>query len=216
MSLSHGASIVRDGLVLHLDAANIKSYPGSGTVWNDLSGNDHDGTLINGVGYSTDNKGTLTFDGVDDYTSLPDNITDLSGDWSINIWMRPYSDANPRVMTLLTAADNLTVGYIQTTLVPYIRIDNSSVVSSSSLVSGEWVNVVYQISNSTREIYINSNATTVASGGITANGLYSAIGGGYTNYQMNGDISIGSLYSRALSAAEIQQNFNALRGRYGI
>ena len=48
MGIAYNTSIVRDGLVLHLDAANKKSYPGSGTVWSDLSGNDRNGTLLNG------------------------------------------------------------------------------------------------------------------------------------------------------------------------
>ena len=76
MSLNHGPrTIIPDGLILHLDAANTKSYPGSGTVWKDLSGNGRDGTLIDGVGYSTDNGGTLVFDGTDDYVDCGnDNI----------------------------------------------------------------------------------------------------------------------------------------------
>ena len=60
-------SIIDDGLVLYLDAANTKSYPGSGTTWTDLSGNGNNGTLENGVGYNSGNGGSLVFDGVDDY-----------------------------------------------------------------------------------------------------------------------------------------------------
>jgi hypothetical protein len=67
MALSHSPSIVTDGLVLCLDAGNPKSYPGSGTTWTDLSGNGNNGTLVNGVGYSGDNLGSLSFDGVNDY-----------------------------------------------------------------------------------------------------------------------------------------------------
>jgi len=73
MSLSHGASIVRDGLVLHLDAANPKSYPGSGTVWNDLSSNENNGILNNSP---TVNNGIVSLDGVND------NITVASIDLS--------------------------------------------------------------------------------------------------------------------------------------
>ena len=69
MSLGHGATIVRDGLVLYLDAANEKSYPGSGTTWYDLSGNGNDVTLINNPTYSTNNNGSFIFDGVDEYLS---------------------------------------------------------------------------------------------------------------------------------------------------
>ena len=67
MGIAYNTSIVRDGLVLHLDAANRKSYPGTGTVWTDLSGKGNHGTLMNGVGYSEYNKGSLVFDKIDDY-----------------------------------------------------------------------------------------------------------------------------------------------------
>jgi len=70
MAGSIAPNTVTDGLVLALDAANQKSYPGSGTVWTDLSGNGNNGTLLNGVGYSGDNLGALTFDGVNDYVNF--------------------------------------------------------------------------------------------------------------------------------------------------
>ena len=62
---------VKDGLVLDLDAGNPLSYPGTGTTWTDLSGNNNNGTLINGVGYNSDNGGSLVFDGVDDHGTIP-------------------------------------------------------------------------------------------------------------------------------------------------
>ena len=66
----HSPRIITNGLVLALDAANVKSYPGSGTVWKDLSGNNNNGTLVNGVGYNSGNLGYLAFDGTYDYVSI--------------------------------------------------------------------------------------------------------------------------------------------------
>jgi len=66
MGAAAGPDIVEDGLVLCLDAANPKSYPGSGNTWTDLRGNGNDGTLVNGVGYDSANNGSMVFDGVDD------------------------------------------------------------------------------------------------------------------------------------------------------
>jgi len=68
MGLSHGASIVRSGLIAKFDAANIKSYPGTGTAWTDLSGLGNNATLVNGASYS--NNG-ITFDGINDYADIP-------------------------------------------------------------------------------------------------------------------------------------------------
>ena len=70
MSNQYGPRIVTNGLVLCLDAGNNKSYPGSGTVWNDLSGNNFNGILTNGPTYSPSSGGGIVFDGVNDYISL--------------------------------------------------------------------------------------------------------------------------------------------------
>jgi len=83
MGLYHSPSIVMNGLVLCLDAGNTKSYPGSGTTWIDLSGNSNTGTLTNGPTYSSENGGSLVFDGIDDYvtTSLGTHTP-----YCIDIW----------------------------------------------------------------------------------------------------------------------------------
>ena len=72
MAYSYGPSIVKSGLVLALDAANRKSYPGSGTVWSDLSGNNITGSLVNGPTYSSANGGSIVFDGTNDYVNCGD------------------------------------------------------------------------------------------------------------------------------------------------
>ena len=74
MSTRYNPSIVRDNLVLYLDAANTKSYPGSGTTWTDISRKGTDGTLTNGATFNSGNMGHIAFDGTNDYvdiTSLP-------------------------------------------------------------------------------------------------------------------------------------------------
>ena len=63
MSYKFGPSIVTDGLVFYVDAANENSYPGSGTTWTDLAGSD-DGTLTNGPTFDSGNAGSIVFDGV--------------------------------------------------------------------------------------------------------------------------------------------------------
>ena len=70
MAFIHSPKISTDGLVLALDTANRKSYPGSGTVWNDLSGNGNNGSLINGPTFNGANGGSIVFDGVDDLSLI--------------------------------------------------------------------------------------------------------------------------------------------------
>jgi hypothetical protein len=67
--------IVPQGLVLWYDAARLRSYAGSGTSWNDLSGNGFTGTLTNGPTFSTSNGGRIVLDGTNDWVSLPGNGT---------------------------------------------------------------------------------------------------------------------------------------------
>ena len=64
MAIFGGPNVIDNGLVLSLDAGNVKSYPGSGTIWYDKSGNNNNGTLTNGPTFS---GGSIVFDGVDDY-----------------------------------------------------------------------------------------------------------------------------------------------------
>ena len=69
MGLAHSPSIVTDGLVLCLDAANTKSYPGSGTTWTDISGKGYDGTLTNGPTFSSNYGGNIVLDGSNDFVT---------------------------------------------------------------------------------------------------------------------------------------------------
>lgn len=85
MSLGHGAGIVRSGLVLHLDAANRKSYPGSGTVWTDLSGLENNGTLNNSP---TINNGILSLDGVNDNITIASIDLSSTDKITLSFWCR--------------------------------------------------------------------------------------------------------------------------------
>jgi len=78
MSVVRGPKIVTDNLILCLNAADKKSYSGSGTTWHDRSGNDYDGTLTNGPTFSDANGGSIVFDGVDDYV-VWDTLAAVSG-----------------------------------------------------------------------------------------------------------------------------------------
>ena len=94
MGLAHSPRIVTDSLVLCLDAANTKSYGGSGTTWTDLSGNGNDFTLVNGVGYDSGNNGSLSFDGSNDYATrahdsnneLASTALNFSTALTISVW----------------------------------------------------------------------------------------------------------------------------------
>jgi hypothetical protein len=210
---SESPAWMSDGLVGYwkMDEA---SWNGTTGEVIDASGNGNHGTAVSTATVSSGKFGNGgNFDGTSDtYVSLPDNMTDLSGDWAVGGWIKPYNDSNPRVFTSITDNDNLEVGYMAGSLVPYIRIDDSVQSASASLSSGEWQYIIYQIKAGTREIYLNGELLSLGSGGISANGQYSALGGGYGNYQMNGSLDDFRFYNRSLSFDEIKELYEYAPG----
>jgi hypothetical protein len=238
MALFHSPSIVTSGLVLCLDAGNPKSYPGSGTTWTDLSGNGNNGTLTNGPTYSSTNGGSLSFDGTDDYVSIPYTSTlaptsqitfsawAFLSDWNISGDRRILSKTQSGGYQIgLNEPTFMTDGFLGALV--YAGGAYRIVKVSRSTISSGWHNLSFTFDGRYFIMYIDgSNVNTYDHGSnITISystnnhflvgaepGAGTAVDGAY----WNGSISQVQVYNRALSAAEIQQNFNALRGRFGI
>lgn len=238
MGVLYSPKIVTDGLVLALDAANTKSYPGSGTVWNDLSGNGNNGTLINGPTFDSGNGGSIVFDGVDDHTLLPTNYFSFPSlnTFTISLWFKSsqttggtlfgqQNTANPS-----SATGWVPVIYLNTN--GSIRVEpfwtssiNNTIVSSSGLNNNIWYNIVTTFNSGTNQLYVDGSYITQRTG-LTLTSFtstyYYIVGAGFaggrslgTNY-FNGNISNFIFYNRALSAAEVAQNYNATKSRYGL
>jgi hypothetical protein len=226
MALSHSPSIVTDGLVLCLDAGNPKSYPGSGTTWTDLSGNGNNGTLVNGVGYS---NGALSFDGVNDEVQITNYNQSL---YHLNCWLylnstitasssngffNYGSPSQPGVdfgsVTGLVSGETLTIMYEN----PSNTYRRTSITEN---ISSGWNSITFNWNDSSYDIYINSISKTTTFG--TSTGHVPLIiptnltfGYGYSStIKFAGNIAQVSTYNRALTASEIQQNYNALKSRF--
>lgn len=218
MSLGHGASIVRDGLVLHLDAANPKGYPGTGTTWSDISGLGNNGTLVNGVGYSADNKGAMVFDGVNDRVEC--------GTFSVpyltlNTWVYKTSSTNNQGICRKNFGWALSQfnGTLQVAPGTNWNFFNTGYV----IPLNRWINIAYTYSGTglsgTQTVYVNGSSVYTSSTGtgtLPTNSNTVRIGFDDNNWWWGGSISNTFIYNRALSAVEVKQNFEALRGRYGI
>ena len=223
MGINVRPNIVTNGLVLNLDAANVKSYPRSGTSWNDLSGNNNTGTLTNGPVYSAANGGSFLFDGVDDYVT--GSTTPLSGSsFSIGCWIKP-----------ITVPDNKTYFGLGTTQLTdqsiHLRLindtnmrfgmysDDLNVTINSA--TGKWNYFVVTLDNNRlQSVYQNStfiNSRTATSFFI-GNNLYfiGAWGTPGIIQNINAEISLLQIYNRALSPSEIQQNYNATKTRFDL
>jgi hypothetical protein len=232
-----GPEIVEDGLVLALDAANPKSYPGSGTTWTDLSGNGNTGTLTNGPTYSSANGGSIVFDGVDDGVNLPNksdfylipNQNQTNCGW--------FNTNNTNTSTIIYDARNSvgsTVGYfigvqsggLLRAWFYYTFNDASSLQINTAISAGIWYHyaVVFD-RNGLMSLYLNGilkssvNISSFSANDYSINtnptiGIKSYSGSGISPF--SGNIAQVSIYNRALTPQEIQQNFNATRSRYGI
>jgi hypothetical protein len=224
-----GGPIVTSGLVLNLDAGNPASYPGSGTTWTDLSGNGNNGTLVNGVGYSGDNLGSLSFDGVNDYAQVTDVSSLRPSSATISIWFKCLSTtggSTPNSMIIskfdsVASFNGWGLGVTPTGV--FITIKNSNTNYNFGSISGtfsQWTNFTFSyISNSVALGFINGtqySSRNIPTINVTTQPLRMGISVDTFWAKFNGNIAQASIYNRALTAAEIQQNFNALRNRFGI
>jgi hypothetical protein len=225
MSLAHSPSLVLPGLSLCLDAANSKSYPGSGTTWTDLSGRGNNGTLVNGVGYNSSNLGSLSFDGVNDTVNFGDILDIGLSNWTVSTWIKSTTHHFGRIV----AKNDVGASgwWISASTNGSFALGIDDVFASSSVynynVAG-WINlvgvwnrnafgVIYANGNSLGNIVdISSKSSTNLQTTFNLRVSSRDAGDGW----FNGNISQVSIYNRALSAAEIQQNFNALRSRFSV
>jgi hypothetical protein len=211
-------TIITNGLIVNLDASNPASYTGSGTTWTDLSGNGNNGTLYNGTTYNSSNGGTLVFDGVNDYIKIP---TGLSSSNTLSVWFK--QSASRGTGLLETGATGAPLGngspYIFVGLgANYIRTYNEpyGYSANSTYSPTNWYNITITGSGGTRNIYINGVFTTTKN--ISFAGNYNSvinIGVGYPGY-FNGNVPVVHVYNRVLTQAEITNNFESLKGRFGL
>ena len=214
-------NIVTDGLVLNLDAGWYDSYPGSGTAWTDLSPETNNGTLVNGVGFSTDGQGSLSFDGSDDYVVI-NSTSDLApgtGDFTYSAWVNPVSYSVYSGFLIVATTGGLWIGKLGSDFV--LRAYNvANYLEYSTLPStGQWTNVVVTRSGTLVTLYYNAVAvaTTNTNYNFIQANAYIGNDGPVTSANFNGKIGSTLFYNgKALTPAEILQNYNAQKTRFGL
>ena len=240
MAIRYNTSTVSDSLMFYLDAANIKSYPGSGTTWSDLSGNGRDATLVNSISIS-DGSASLT-PGTNDYARISHDATISSAvfgannGYTLESWCRfdvfqnwtcmiskafggSWSNTTSALWCDSGGNIRFVIGTNQNSN-PAGSYTNSASFSAST---DTWYHVVGVNDGTNAKLYINgtfrsqhalSNITLTR----TENTNDITIGrrGTGTGPSHDGNISVVKAYSRALTDSEVMQNFNGLRGRYGL
>ena len=236
MSLGHSPSIVTSGLQLCLDAANSKSYPGTGTTWTDLSGNGNNNTLTNGPTYSSSNNGSIVFDGTNDYVTRAASIN-TGQNFTVSVWANPTSVGTTRRCAIANGQNQTTdkgwyfsIGQGGGTNRFFLSIgtDQAYAISADNIVvPGVWQNFTGTVANggSTINLYYNgtlvSNSSTISSSrtiDYSISTFYIGrrdLSSPAADY-LTGNISQISIYNAVLTENQIEQNFNALRGRYSI
>jgi hypothetical protein len=223
MAIIRGPKIVRNGLVLALDAGDRNSYSGSGTTWYDLSGNANNGTLTNGPTFSAVNGGCIVFDGVDDYVNVSDASTLNSNTQTINIWYNATTLPG-RSATIICKHNtvNSTNGYniFAGNSVQIKPSTGSTDIGTSGGVVSTWyfLTLTFTI-NSSATLYINAvNNASAAIGNFTMSSNSLRIGRSPDSFWsvFTGKIASVSVYNRVLSASEISQNYNATKSRFGL
>jgi hypothetical protein len=232
MAYRNGPKIVTDGLVLCLDAAISKSYPGSGTTWYDLSTSKTNGNLINGTTFTNSNNGILNFDGTNDYINLGTNKSNLifgNSNFAIFAWVYRFNTNTGCVICgqadLATATNSAWVFYVSSTAKSDVYIGNTGKgVFSPNPPINTWSYVGFVRNNENLLTYLNGSvvdsrsdlSTSAINSGSTT--YPATIGGFATSINvLNGYMSSVVVYkNKIFSTQEIQQNYNATRGRFGV
>lgn len=224
MAFSNGPTVVTNGLVLSLDAADRNSYPGSGTTWTDLTGNGYNGTLTNGPTFSSANGGSIVFDGVDDKVTFPSSTISTPSGVTVEVWFNSTSGTKYQdifdtqdttgiwIVTNFSGAGTGKISTSFNTLTSYI---------TSNYSANNWYQVVLAGASTTNTQYINGSvsgtgAQTVPTSVVLTNARIGNVDGDRASEYFVGSIPIFRIYNRALTATEVQQNYLSTKSRFGL
>ena len=217
------ASVVTTGLQLYLDAGNASSYPGSGTAWTDLSGNNRDGTLTNGPTYSGTNGGSIVFDGSNDYVQCSGSLTVTAA--TFVTWIKRNGSQGQYDGILFSRGANTTgMNFQVSNQLGYHWNDAGNTYnwqSGLTIPDATWCMIAVSVTSTAATAYLcQTGGTTTATNTVNhasslLNDIKLAVDDAAARY-FNGNIAIAQLYNIALSAGEISQNFEADRARFGV
>ena len=230
MAFNYSPKIATDGLILYADAANTKSYPGSGTIWNDISRSKLNGSLVNLASFDSNNSGTILYPNTTAYTpfTIPSIILDTiytNNSLTLSIFFKPnFINEYRDIIGLYPSSGTPPFGFRISGINNYLFYDTTinsvrytNGILTTSVVSGTWYHACATFGGGIIRTYLNGILKTQqsAAGNLlsyTTNNLSNYFGYGY----FVGNISNFQLYNRALSATEVLQNYNATKTRFGL
>jgi hypothetical protein len=211
---------------LNLDAGKQDSYPRSGTTWRDVSGNGRNTTLTNGPAFNSENNGSIVFDGIDDYGNITSTVT-LGNQFTIiaNVKLSG-SNADTSIYGSAANAEDNWFGILNDKVSALVTetgdVNNFFLAGTTTLdtTNTVWYNLACTVNISTLKLYVNgteeaSTTRPYIIGSWSSTGMVGRRATVSQRY-FKGHIANIFMYNRVLTSQEILQNFNALRGRYGI
>lgn len=214
--------IVSDSLMFNLDAADASSYPGSGTTWYDLSGNNRNASLSS-VTYSSDNSGILVFNG----SSSMGTMSSIGSQslYTVDAWFSPsinHTNNACVISDIYPSYVNFKIGFNASADIDGgVYIPGWYYTPRYTTSIGSWYHSVLTCTgaNGSISLYINNSlvGSNSFSGTPQTTGTGIRIGRRWDNPDyFNGKISAIKFYNRVLSTQEISQNFNSLKDRFGV
>lgn len=239
MALTHSPSLTTDSLVLCLDAGNPRSYSGTGTTWFDVAGNNYNATLTDGTSF---NQSSFVFDGINDGVNLNRSFFLTPDAFSVIIWFKPgLTKSGPQMLIYEGQGDGFgsndefhlhfdtitpgAAGSINVWMTPSINTGSSLGTVPTNIYSQVCYTVTGLNSTASGKLYLNDTLVVSPSGAITRAdyGVNTLVGRPQNlNFptppgrSFEGDIAQVYIYNKELSATEVQQCFNAMRGRFGV
>jgi len=226
-----GLPAATGGTITYLNGYTVHTFTSSGTFtpypWNDISGNNNSGSLVNGIGFNSyENGGTLTFDGSDDFVSIPGGT--LNNGSTLEMWFKQTTNKQVELLKYGTGTIDTpgchAVYYTPNTLRCLNFINGTrtfvSLTHTINLGDSTWRQLLLSytgnLTGGTASLYINGQLITSTSA-TSANSSFDGPGfSSNSSYAFPGNLSTLRVYSRGLSAAEVLQNYNAQKSRFGL
>lgn len=238
MATQYSPKSVTNGLVLCLDAANLKSYGSGSNTWTNLSGNNITASF-NNPGSSSFSNGAIVFtpsssilnSAIGSFYLINDPIiSSLTTELTLETWVRPsildagLSTSRPVSPRITEVGQPIGFGLYFNKIASEINTTtgwNTAQMTNANIAPNTWVHIMQTTSDSTKSFKTYVNGTLIRDTTFTGtpnSGGGLLIGRGFYggSYNYSGSVAIVKYYNRALTSDEVLQNFNATRGRFGI
>jgi len=225
MGFYRGPNIVTDGLVFAMDPGSERCYDGT-TAVNSLVGS-NTGTLTNGVTYQSINGGVFDFDGTDDYISFPDDTNLNNQTLTMESWVKLDTTLYQQAFIFEKGSVNTQYSNFQENNGNFyfrtmtLSTQDLALNLTNHVSAGDWFHIVCTYGSGVKRIYINGIAITTQTGltgtiPTATTGLFLGAYGPGSSYFIDGKIAVSRVYNKALTQAEVTQNFNAQKSRFGL